>query len=159
MTFGPEECKEVTDYTEEEYYDALRAIENYEDAEMKSTVIDHARSIMCGRVPDGILINHPYETLALLKDVSISRTSHLLEKFGEFEAGKDRSKLVVDILSLQGKSAVEARRMETILKRMADLPVGDNIMILKSLWLAKNAVHTYALMNEMVKDIIKHGRG
>ena len=78
MTFGPEGFKEVTDFTEEEYYDALRAIEAYEDSEMRSTVIDHARAIMSGRVPDGVLINHPYETLALLKDVSISRISYIL---------------------------------------------------------------------------------
>ena len=159
MTFGPEGFKEVTDFTEEEYYDALRAIEAYEDSEMRSTVIDHARAIMSGRVPDGVLINHLYETLALLKDVSISRISYILEKFGEFETTKDRSKLVIDILSLQGKSAVEARRMETIIKRMINLPVGDDILFIKELWMSKNAVHAYALTNEMVKDLIKCGRG
>lgn len=152
MIFGPN-GEETTEYNDLEYNESLKLVQLQIDSDYKSDAIDHMKSMLVGKVPDGILKEHPYESIRIIKDVTIARLSYLLSKFKELTGSDTDEDVCIDISKLNGLAVVEARRLSTIIARMNEIHK-ENASVIADLFVAECIVNSYATMTGLVRDTV-----
>lgn len=158
MTFGPNN-EETVEYSNEEYDEALKLVMLQEDGDYKSDVIDHMKSILVGKVPDHILMEHPYETLQIVWDLVLVKTNYLLSLFkaltGDPDVDEDDC---LSIVKVNGLAEVEARRLRSIVERVEKLNSENMAVVRKAMFVMQMGPNTYATVTGLVSDTIANYR-
>lgn len=158
MTFGPNN-EEIVEYSNEEYDEALKLVQLQEDGDYKSDAIDHMKSILVGKVPDHILVEHPYETLQIVWDIVLVKSSYLLRLFkaltGDPEVDEDDC---LTIIMVNGLAAVEARRLRSVVERVEKLNADKMDVVRKARFVMQTGPNTYTTLTGLVSDTIANYR-
>lgn len=158
MTFGPNN-EEIVEYSNEEYDEALKLVQLQEDGDYKSDAIDHMKSILVGKVPDHILVEHPYETLQIVWDIVLVKSSYLLRLFktltGDPEVDEDNC---LNIIMVNGLAAVEARRLRSVVERVEKLNADKMDVVRKAGFVMQMGPNTYTTLTGLVSDTIANYR-
>lgn len=158
MTFGPNN-EELVGYSHEEYDEALKLVQLQIDGDYKSDAIDHIKSILVGKVPDHILVEHPYETLQIVWDVALVKTNYLLSLFrnltGDPTVDED---YCLEIVKLNGLAEVESRRLHSVVERVEKLNSDNESVVRKARFVMQTGPSTYAMITGFVSDIIANYR-
>ena len=160
MKFGPDGMEETTEYDELTYHDGMMRfsmLKDYDSYYGENPVTKSAVAIMKGEDVD--VAESPYEIMAIIKDASIMKGAVLLREFANLypNTPDNDPKMNMDALSqillLSGIAVEETKNMNNVLLKIKDFAKDDNVM-LGYLYVTMDAVHTYALMDAMVKDLI-----
>lgn len=158
MTFGPND-EEIVEYSNEEYDEALKLVQLQKDSYYKSDAIDHIKSILVGKVPDHILVEHPYETLQIVWDIVLVKSNYLLRLFktltGDPEADEDNC---LNIIMVNGLAAVEARRLRSVVERVKKLNADKIDVVRKAEFVMQMGPNTYTTLTGLVSDTIANYR-
>ena len=158
MTFGPNN-EEIVEYSNEEYDEALKLVQLQEDGDYKSDAIDHMKSILVGKVPDHILVEHPYETLQIVWDIVLVKSSYLLGLFktltGDPEVDEDDC---LTIIMVNGLAAVEARRLRSVVERVEKLNADKMDVVRKARFVMQTGPNMYTTLTGLVSDTIANYR-
>lgn len=158
MTFGPN-GEEIVEYSNEEYDEALKLVQMQKDSYYKSDAIDHIKSILVGKVPDHILVEHPYETLQIVWDIVLVKSNYLLRLFktltGDPEADEDNC---LNIIMVNGLAAVEARRLRSVVERVKKLNADKIDVVRKAEFVIQMGPNTYTTLTGLVSDTIANYR-
>ena len=158
MTFGPNN-EETVEYSNEEYDEALKLVQLGKDGDYKSDAIDHMKSILVGKVPDHILVEHPYETLQIVWDIVLVKTSYLLGLFktltGDPEVDEDDC---LNIIKANGLAEVEARRLRSVVERVEKLNSDNMDVVIKAMFVMQMGPSAYAAFTGLVSDTIANYR-
>lgn len=158
MTFGPNN-EEIVEYSNEEYDEALKLVQLQEDGDYKSDAIDHMKSILVGKVPDHILVEHPYETLQIVWDIVLVKSSYLLGLFkaltGDPEVDEDDC---LTIIKVNGLAAVEARRLRSVVERVEKLNADKMDVVRKAGFVMQTGPNMYTTLTGLVSDTIANYR-
>ena len=158
MTFGPND-EEIVEYSNEEYDEALKLVQMQKDSYYKSDAIDHIKSILVGKVPDHILVEHPYETLQIVWDIVLVKSNYLLRLFktltGDPEADEDNC---LNIIMVNGLAAVEARRLRSVVERVKKLNADKIDVVRKAEFVIQMGPNTYTTLTGLVSDTIANYR-
>lgn len=158
MTFGPNN-EEIVKYSREEYDEALKLVQLQEDGDYKSDAIDHMKSILVGKVPDHILVEHPYETLQIVWDIVLVKSGYLLRLFktltGDPEIDEDEC---LTIIKVNGLAAVEARRLRSVVERVEKLNTDKMDVVRKAKFVMQTGPNMYTTLTGLVSDTIANYR-
>lgn len=158
MTFGPNN-EEIVEYSNEEYDEALKLVQLQEDGDYKSDAIDHMKSILVGKVPDHILVEHPYETLQIVWDIVLVKSGYLLRLFkaltGDPEVDEDDC---LTIIKVNGLAAVEARRLRSVVERVEKLNADKMDVVRKAGFVMQTGPNMYTTLTGLVSDTIANYR-
>lgn len=158
MTFGPNN-EELVGYSNEEYDEALKLVQLQIDGDYKSDAIDHMKSILVGKVPDHILMEHPYETLQIVWDIVTVKINYLLSSFKNLTGDPTTDEdYCLEIVKLNGLAEVETRRLHSVVERVEKLN-SDNVAIVeKARFVMQTSLSTYAIATGLVSDTIANYR-
>jgi len=158
MTFGPNN-EELVEYSNEEYDEALKLVQLQIDGDYKSDAIDHMKSILVGKVPDHILMEHPYETLQIVWDIVAVKTNYLLSSFKNLTGNPTVDEdYCLEIIKLNGLAEVETRRLHSVVERVEKLNSDNVAVVKKAQFVMQTSLSTYAIATGLVSDTIANYR-